>query len=488
MGDENDPELLPPDAEPSNDTEDDNNIDTDEEGQVKIRPPLYEQKRNGRTMYLVPRRKRKHNPDPDLDLDQDLEQQPTTPEEIAYIHHTFLESLTKEEYEYWDTLSYYDRGYFIDKMIEVKKSNKHEMIPLKFKILEANLGPSITNILLNKLTMLNTMNPMSSEYFKNRNWFQALSRLPLGKYNMIPLTSASPPRQCADFLLNVKNILESHIYGHTEAKNQVLRILAQWISNPSSRGHCIGIQGPMGTGKTSFVKDGLSKALGIPFGFIPLGGASDASFLLGHNFTYEGSMYGKIAQTLMTTQCMNPILLFDELDKVSDTARGEEIIGILTHLTDSTQNERFTDKYFGEVEMDLSKALMIFSYNDESRVNPILKDRMITIRISGYNQNDKIQIAKHYLIPHILKQYMYGPSDVIFTEDVLISIINRIPKEDGVRNLKRGIESIVGWLNMNKYLSSDPAATPIHITNDHVTQYISLDDSNNSQYLSTMYM
>ena len=192
---------------------------------------------------------------------------------------------------------------------------------------------------------------------------------------------------------------------------------------------------------------------------------------------------------------------FDELDKVSHTYRGEEIIGLLTHLTDSSQNERFNDRYFGEIDMNLSKALIIFSYNDENKINPILKDRMITIRVSGYDTSDKICIAKDYLIPELLKEYKRSPEDIIFSTEIIEKIIERVPKEEGVRNLKRGIECIISWLNMHTYLpvieedsKGRPGKTlkiklgdttltnaqiytyPVTVKEEHIEKYIKVDE------------
>ena len=203
----------------------------------------------------------------------------------------------------------------------------------------------------------------------------------------------------------------------------------------------------------------------------------------------------------MKTKCMNPVIFFDELDKVSHTYRGEEIIGLLTHLTDSSQNERFNDRYFGEIDMNLSKALIIFSYNDENKINPILKDRMITIRVSGYDTSDKICIAKDYLIPELLKEYKRSPEDIIFSTEIIEKIIERVPKEEGVRNLKRGIECIISWLNMHTYLpvieedsKGRPGKTlkiklgdttltnaqiytyPVTVKEEHIEKYIKVDE------------
>ena len=140
---------------------------------------------------------------------------------------------------------------------------------------------------------------------------------------------------------------------------------------------------------------------------------------------------------------MNPVIYFDELDKISDTPKGEEIIGILTHLTDTTQNSQFHDKYFSELEFDLSKCLFIFSYNDERNVNPILWDRMYRVQTKGYSFIEKTVIVKNYLLPTILKQVSFKDDDVILHDNIIKHVIeNYTDKEDGVRNLKRCIEII----------------------------------------------
>jgi len=207
----------------------------------------------------------------------------------------------------------------------------------------------------------------------------------------------------------------------------------------------------MGTGKTSVVKEGISKILGREFAFIALGGAGDSSFLEGHSYTYEGSSWGRIVQILIDSKCMNPIIYFDELDKISDTPRGEEIIGILTHLTDTSQNSQYHDKYFSEIDFDLSKCLFIFSYNDESKVNPILRDRMYRIQTKGYETKEKVVIARDYLLPKIREQVNFTKEEVIIPDETIQYIITNgtLTKEEaGVRNLKRCLEIIHTKLNL----------------------------------------
>jgi ATP-dependent Lon protease len=209
------------------------------------------------------------------------------------------------------------------------------------------------------------------------------------------------------------------------------------------------------THNTTMIKEGVSKLLGREFAFIALGGTGDASFLEGHSYTYEGSTWGKIVQILMDSKCMNPVIYFDELDKVSETARGEEIIGILTHLTDTAQNSQFHDKYFSEIDFDLSKCLFIFSYNDESKVNPILRDRMYRIQTKGYDAKEKIIIARNHLLPKIREQVNFSESDVEITEETLQYIISNkalTGEEAGVRNLKRCLEIIHTKLNLYRLM------------------------------------
>jgi len=220
----------------------------------------------------------------------------------------------------------------------------------------------------------------------------------------------------------------------------------------------------MGVGKTTLVKDGVAKALERPFHFISLGGASDASYLDGHSYTYEGSTWGRIADILMQSKCMNPIIYFDELDKISETPKGEEIMNLLIHITDSSQNDRFQDKYYSGIDLDLSRCLFIFSHNNHERVNPILRDRMYNIRVSGFNLKEKQVIAEQYLIDQTLKEIgLYEKVSV--SKDIIQHIIEDFTgDEKGVRELKRCIHTVMSKLNLLRFYN-DPKKVPFAITN-----------------------
>ena len=307
------------------------------------------------------------------------------------------------------------------------------------------------------LRKINTMRSMdghgNSEYYKIKSWVDAFLKIPFNKYNNLPISFADGIEQCHEFMEKSKKILDSVTYGLEDAKMQIMQMIGLWLVNPNAIGCAIAIKGPPGTGKTTLIKEGISKILNRPFALIALGGCGDSGFLDGFDYTYEGSKHGKIIDILIQCGCMNPVILFDELDKLSDSFKGQEITGVLTHLTDSTQNSKFCDKYFSEVSINMSKALFIFSYNDETLVNPILKDRMYKIETKGYKTKDKLIIAKNYLLPKIIEEIKFTSDAIVFSDDVIEYIINEFTeKEDGVRNLKRCLEIVYKKLNLYRLM------------------------------------
>ena len=326
---------------------------------------------------------------------------------------------------------------------------------MRFKILELDINERTKKSIIFKLECINRMSSASGEYHKINNWLNILNEIPFNKYYNIPIKNTDGNDKICSFLMNIRERMNSQIYGHKDAKEQIIRVLAQLISFPKAYGYIIGIQGSAGIGKTKLIKEGICNALNYPNAFISLSGTDDSSFLKGHSYTYEGATYGKICESLIKTGIMNPLLLFDELDKVSDTYKGQEIINTLIHITDPVQNDKFNDRYFEEIDLDISRSMIVFTFNDEKLINPILRDRMIVINVKGYNNQEKIVLARDYLIPEILKQYNMKKGDIIFSDDVLTHIINNIEREEGVRNLKRAINNIISWINMMMYVSID---------------------------------
>jgi len=274
-------------------------------------------------------------------------------------------------------------------------------------------------------------------------------------------------------MTKISKILDDSIYSHLHAKNQIMKIIAQWI-NGEQTGYCFGFEGSPGIGKTSLAKKGISNCLtdemgtARPFSFIALGGSSNGSTLEGHGYTYINSSWGKIVDILIESKCMNPIIYIDELDKVSKTEHGKEIISIFTHLIDSTQNDAFQDKYFNGIDIDLSKALFIFSYNDPEQIDKILLDRIHRIKFENLTLQDKIAIVKNFILPEINKKM--GFENVVDIDIEMIEyIIDSYTLEPGVRKLKEVLFDLYGEINLF-LLQNKPTDTtlPIKITRENL--------------------
>lgn len=359
---------------------------------------------------------------------------------------------TMNDFDFFEKMDIESQKKIIKELREINKVTRIEK-PYRLTLLESDIPVNFKGAAMKKIGSLRHMEPGSGEYYKIKNWVDTFMRIPFGKTQDLPIHIEDGVDKCHEFMAEAQKTLDSAVYGLNDAKMQIMQMLGQLITNPKSIGTAIAIHGPPGTGKTSLVKEGISKILNRPFAFIALGGATDSSFLEGHGYTYEGSMWGKIVQILIDSKCMNPVIYFDELDKISETPKGEEIAGILTHLTDTSQNTQFHDKYFAEIDFDLSKCLFIFSYNDESKVNPILKDRMYRIKTSGYNQKQKTNISNSYLLPKIREQVKFSAEDIVIPDNTLHYIIdNYCMKEDGVRNMKRCLEIIYTKLNLYRLM------------------------------------
>jgi ATP-dependent Lon protease len=277
------------------------------------------------------------------------------------------------------------------------------------------------------------------------------------------------------FMKTVAKTLDDSVYGHCKAKRQIERIIGQWISGELT-GYCFGFEGPPGVGKTSLAKKGISNCLkddqGVsrPFSFIAMGGSTNSSTLDGHNYTYVGSTWGRIVDILMDTKIMNPIIFIDELDKVSKTDNGKEIIGILMHLIDQTQNDAFQDKYFNGINLNLSKALFIFSYNDPESIDRILLDRIHRIKFEHLTLEDKLVIMHQFILPEVYQKM--GLADMIeISNETIEYIIDNYTAEPGVRKLKEIVFEIFGEINL-LFLKNDglsyKMSLPIVITIDDI--------------------
>ena len=345
----------------------------------------------------------------------------------------------------------------------VETENNSE--PVLFKIVNMDLPVEQKN---NILTEYMNIENSYSDKSKLKTWLENVMKLPFGKEKGVDLDTLKEPEKVKEFIGELHKKMDEAVWGHDEAKKKIVEIMVQYITNPESKGNCLGIWGPPGNGKTTLIKEGIAKAMNRSFVFISLGGASDASFLEGHSYTYEGSIYGRIAQGLMKTDCMNPIIYFDELDKISNTAKGQEITNLLVHLTDPAQNTEFVDKYFYNVKIDLSKATFIFSYNDPSLVDPVLRDRITQVETKYLLTNQKVHIAQKYLLPAILKDVGLKENDLTISDRSVSRIISKYTLEGGVRKLKSIFYSMIRQLNIlaltNGSLSNSVVSWPYKVS------------------------
>ena len=397
------------------------------------------------------------------DLDEDFNEE----------YYNVIQNYNSEMIDYFENLEEEQKREIINIEKQITNINKNT-IPLRFQILKSKINNEIKAIAIRKIEALRNLEPNSTEYYKIKGWVDGLLNIPFGNYKDLPINLNNNKEEITDYLVKANQTLNNAVHGHRKAKCQILQILAQWISNPRSKGNVFAIVGPMGNGKTTLVKEGIAKMIDRPFQFISLGGATDSSFFDGHSYTYEGSQPGKIVEILKKSKCMNPVIYFDELDKVSETPKGEEIINLLIHMTDFSQNDHFMDKYYNDIPIDLSKALFIFSLNDVNRVNPILRDRMYMIHTNKLEMKDKIIISKNYLIPSLCKEIMI--EDIVFEDDIIEYIIQKYSKEEGVRNLRRTYETILSKLNIVKITNTcKELELPFNIKNFNLPFKVTID-------------
>jgi ATP-dependent Lon protease len=410
---------------------------------------------------------------------------------VKLLSKPFEENTIDDQIDQFKELSL-DKQKSILEALERKPENQQQS--LMFRILQMKLPQETQSLVLSKYHSLQTLDPSSGEYFKLRNWLDKLTSLPLGLYKDIPV-KVEHTESCGDFMKKARRHLEDAVYGQEEVKMQIMQFIATKIANPEHRGQSLLLAGPPGIGKTSLIKNGISKALGWPFQFISLGGDSDATTYTGHQLVYESSHSGKIVNSLVSAKSMSMVLMFDELDKISSTPKGEEVQNLLVHLTDPVQNEDFEDKYLSGVPIDLSKVMFVFSANDLSKIDKVLLDRMNVITLQGYNSKEKLAIVENFLLPTALKEVNLAEK-VGISKEVLEHIIREYANEEaGVRELKRCCEQIAQKINMLRMFNSKEL--PFHIADfrlpfvlkkDHVDLFLKKKTPSMDISVQRMYM
>jgi endopeptidase La len=384
--------------------------------------------------------------------------------------------------------------------LKLKKSNnniKNEVTKLKSINLEdidyksqilsnKDIPQYVKNITIEKIEEMKSQN---NEFYKQKTFVNHVIKYPWSTNNDFCISNDKR----ITFLENISTKLNNLTYGHQEAKNMLLQTIANWISNSNSGGRPLGFVGPPGVGKTLLAKS-ISKVLDIPFAEITLGGQNDGELLHGHGYTYSGSQPGLIVKKMAEMGKERCILYFDELDKTaSKHGSVNEISSILIHLTDPNMNKSFQDRFFQGIDFPLDKVIMIFSYNESEKIDPILLDRLTEIKIKPYSINEKIIIIKDFVIPELKINIGIDEKWTQIDDTTIRYIIENYTSEAGIRNIKRKIEKIFLTLNlellMNK-INSDYILTEQEIKRillKPISDYTKINDKNHIGIINGLY-
>lgn len=358
-----------------------------------------------------------------------------------------------KELKFLENLSDDDRKFYIKKEMELDKyvNNDSSILP-KYRILSLDLPLETKYQIIKKIEgMSSKLNPFAE---RDQKWVESFLKIPFNKYAPLPIQDTQNKNEIQDFFLDLKTNLDDNIYSQNKVKSKILELVAAWISNPLGSPPIIGLCGPPGIGKTSIIRC-LATSLNRPFAFISMGGLKDGSELKGHSQTYVGSVWGKFTQILMEKQVMNPVIFMDEMDKISDINKSE-INGVLMHIIDRSQNSQFQDSYFHGIDLDLSKCIFIFSFNDKTAINRILLDRMTIIDMNGYLMDDKIKIVQNYVLPNTIKNVGLAENSITMDEETIKYIVsNKCRSEVGMRDLIHKIEDIIGKINLMNLMKED---------------------------------
>ena len=324
------------------------------------------------------------------------------------------------------------REYYLREQLKAIHSelgdDEDELENLKQRILDKKMPSEVEEKALKELSRMDKMNPSSPDYTVLNTYLDWLLDLPFNE--------ESKDRES---LLDAEAILEADHYGLEKVKERIVEYLAVLKLTGKVGGSILCLYGPPGVGKTSIAKS-VARALDRKFVRMSLGGVKDEAEIRGHRKTYVGAMPGRIMYAMKDAGTCNPVVLLDEIDKLSSDLRGDPASALLEVL-DPEQNSTFRDRYL-EIPYDLSKVLFITTANSLDTIPSPLLDRMEVIELSGYTRNEKAEIAKRYLVPKEIEKNGLNSKKIEFTESGVYRLIDGFTREAGVRNLEREIGGV----------------------------------------------
>ncbi len=337
---------------------------------------------------------------------------------------------------------------------------------LKFKEIRDHVNDDAQKVIMGDFEKLMAMGgPQGNSY----EWTKVMGQLKV----LLEVPWVAETKQEAD-IANVMKVLDEDHYGLSHVKQSICDHVAPKILNPQGKGHIINFSGAPGVGKTSLGKS-IARALNRPFIRLSLGGARDVAQVKGHDVTYVGSQPGEIIRAMMRCGYKNPVFMLDEVDKIGHMNISGDVSAALLEVLDPEQNNSFRDFYV-DAPYDLSHVMFITTSNVEANIIPPLRDRMEVIRLPGYLEVEKVEIAKRHLIPRLLKEFglTQNSVEVIWEEELLSKIIKSYTNEAGVRNLERTLATILRKI-CREYLKSKNESNSIakfEVTEQRVHEYL----------------
>lgn len=385
-----------------------------------------------------------------------------------------IEGLTEND----DVLSSAMRRQKRSKLVELRKrvnkelgieSDEKDSLTSKFeeRFEKLNLSDNVMQIATEEMAKLTGLDPSSTEFNVSRNYLDWLSQLPWG----VSSEDNLDPKRASE-------TLEKDHYGMEDVKKRIAEFIAVGNLNGKIKGKILCFAGPPGVGKTSIGKS-VAEAIGREFYRVSVGGLVDVSEIKGHRRTYVGSMPGKIIQALKACKTSNPVILIDEIDKLGRSHNGDPASALLEAL-DPSQNSEFLDHYL-DIAFDLSQVLFLTTANYLENVPKPLLDRMEVIEVSGYVADEKLCIAKRYLLNRAMEECGLKESNLTISDDAIAKIIEMYCREPGVRNLQRFIERICRQVALKTALAPE-GISEYFVTDKNLEEYVGKPVFSSSPY------